>query len=131
MKLSAKKIITKRFIHIETECKKKPKELAKILDIDLSTYYKTKRGDIAPSNHFLVRVEHKLGYRGEWLKFGSGEPKDPEVLLESEIKSQYALINKLKNYELLPILDALPDSPNEKDKNLLLDFLNLFVQKFQ
>ncbi|EMI62349.1 hypothetical protein LEP1GSC076_0413 [Leptospira sp. Fiocruz LV4135] len=51
--------------------------------------------------------------------------------MESEIKSQYALINKLKNYELLPILDALPDSPNEKDKNLLLDFLNLFVQKFQ
>ncbi|EKR71845.1 DNA-binding protein [Leptospira kirschneri serovar Pomona] len=124
--------ITLRFLHIEKETGKKPKEIAEILEMDLSTYYKTKRGDIPITSNFLVKVEYKLKYSRNWLEFGKGNPKIEDVEFLSDIEKQLSVLSKLKNYDLLPILNALPDiPPNEKDKNLLLDFLNLYVQKFQ
>ncbi|EMO54804.1 hypothetical protein [Leptospira noguchii] len=131
MKQKNTKPITLRFLQIEEESGKKPKEIAEILEVDLSTYYKTKRGDIALTTNFLIRVEYKLGYGRNWLEFGKGNPKIEEAEILSEIESQLSVLSKLKNYDLLPILNALPDIPNEKDKNMLLDFLNLYVQKFQ
>ncbi|EMO66402.1 hypothetical protein LEP1GSC132_2519 [Leptospira kirschneri str. 200803703] len=131
MKQKNIKPITLRFLRIEKETGKRPKEIAEILEVDLSTFYKTKRGDIPPSSNILTKIEYKLGYNREWVEFGKGDPKKEEAEVLAEVENQLKLINKINVYELYPILNALPDLPKEEDKKLLLDFLNLYVQKFQ
>nr|WP_017850616.1 hypothetical protein [Leptospira interrogans] len=123
--------IRHRFIFIEKEIGKKPKQIAEILDLDSSTYYKTRRGDIPPSSNILTKIEYKLGYNREWVEFGKGDPKREEAEVLAEVESQLDVINKIKAYGLFPILHALPDTPKDEDKKLLLDFLNLYIQKFQ
>lgn len=130
MKQKNIKPISLRFLQIEKETGKRPKEIAEILEVDLSTYYKTKRGDIPLTSSFLIRVEYKLGYNRDWFESGKGDPKKEEAEVLAEVESQLDVINKIKTYELFPILHALPDTPKEEDKKLLLDFLNLYVQKF-
>ncbi|EMN89878.1 MULTISPECIES: helix-turn-helix domain-containing protein [Leptospira] len=131
MKQKKVKNITQKFLLMEEELDKTPKEIAEILEVDLSTYYKSKRGDIPLSSHFLVKVEHILGYSRDWLEFGKGNPKVEDFKPLSEIESHLSILNKLKAYDLIPILEILPHNPVAEDKRVLLDFLNLFAQKFR